>query len=150
MAHSKNVMHLNRFTDYTLRTLFLTAANPNRLVRLSEIANYYQISIDHLRKVVHNLSKLGYLETHRGKNGGMKLAQTPDNINIGQIVAETEGVTPLIDCGSDCTLTPLCSLTGLLNEAQQAFFDTLNQYTLQDLIADPHMLRMLQLPINNH
>lgn len=135
-------MHLSRFTDYSLRTLFLVAANPDRLVTLSEIASFYEISIDHLRKVVHLLGRLGYLETHRGAKGGMRLARLPELINIGRLISETEGNEPLVSCGSECRLTPVCDLKGVLHEAQQAFFSSLGQYSLADLMknADMHAL----------
>lgn len=138
-------MHLNRFSDYSLRTLFLVAANPDRLIRLSDLVEYYGIPIGHLRKIVHNLSRLGYLRTHRGKNGGMELAMPATEINIGKLIAQTEGRPPLIDC-SDCALTPVCRLTGALREAEATFYESLGKYTLADLLDEPRMIQRLELP----
>ncbi len=133
-------MQLSRFTDYSLRVLFYAAINNDRLTTLSEIAQFYDISIEHLRKVVHALSKSGYLKTFRGKNGGIRLGKDPADINIGHIVAQTEGVRPIIDCEHHaCRLTNFCTLQPILNKAKNAFMDVLNEYTLGDLIENKPM-----------
>lgn len=138
-------MHLSTFTDYSLRTLFLVSANPDRLVTLGEISNYYQISIDHLRKVVHSLAKAGYLETHRGKYGGIRLAINPEHINLGQLVRHTEGSGPLLNCHGTCTLPPLCRLKDVLAEALDVFFSTLDNYSLENLMTNPEFQQLLKL-----
>lgn len=133
-------MQLSRFTDYTLRVLFFTAVNNDRLTTLAEIAGFYEISIEHLRKVVHALSKSGYLQTFRGKNGGIRLAKAPEDINLGDIIAQSEGIAPLVDCmGQDCKLTGFCSLQSIFKEAQEAFMNTLRQYTLAQMLASPQL-----------
>ncbi len=133
-------MQLSRFTDYTLRVLLYTAVNDDRLTTLSEIAGFYEISVEHLRKVVHALSKSGHLETFRGKNGGIRLAKAPMDINIGDIVSQSEGAGPLVDCGRQaCKLTGFCTLQQAFGEAQKAFMDALRQYTLADMLDKPEM-----------
>lgn len=137
-------MQLSRFTDYTLRVLFYVATNDDRLVTLSEIAKCYDISIEHLRKVVHALSKSGQLATFRGKNGGIRLAKQPEEINIGQVIADAEGRQPLINCGQQmCRLTGFCTLQKALDEAQAAFMHVLGQYTLSDMLANKDMRESL-------
>ncbi|WP_372739509.1 Rrf2 family transcriptional regulator [Neptunomonas sp.] len=133
-------MQLSRFTDYSLRVLFYAAINNDRLTTLSEIAQFYDISIEHLRKVVHALSKSGYLKTFRGKNGGIQLGKDPADINIGLVVAQTEGFRPIIDCEHhSCRLTNFCTLQPILNKAKNAFMDVLKEHTLADLIANKPM-----------
>ncbi|MBY4677149.1 RrF2 family transcriptional regulator [Marinobacterium arenosum] len=133
-------MQLSRFTDYSLRVLFYVATHDERLCTLAEIANYYQISIEHLRKVVHSLAKSGHLETFRGKNGGIRMKMTPEQVNIGDLIAQTEGFGPLINCEQQhCCLTGICSLQGALHQAQRAFMDTLRQYTLAQLLNNEAM-----------
>lgn len=133
-------MQLSRFTDYTLRVLFYAATNDDRLVTLAEIAGCYNISIEHLRKVVHALSKAGHLATFRGKNGGIKLAKPPTEINIGIIVAEAEGQQPLVNCGQQaCLLMGSCTLQGVLADAQKAFMEVLERYTLADMLKNDQM-----------
>lgn len=133
-------MQLSRFTDYTLRVLFYVAVNNDRLTTLSEIAGFYEISVEHLRKVVHALSKSGYLDTYRGKKGGIKLAKAPEEINLGAVVSQSEGISPLVDCGGQaCKLTGFCTLQQVFGEAQQAFMETLQRYTLADMLSNEAM-----------
>ncbi|MBA4502239.1 RrF2 family transcriptional regulator [Marinobacterium marinum] len=137
-------MQLNRFTDYSLRVLFYVAMHPEQLTTLSEIARFYDISLEHLRKVVHALGKSGHLQTFRGKNGGFRLAQPPEAINLGELIMQTEGATPLIDCHrSHCRLAASCTLQDALAEAQQAFFDSLSRHTLADLLVSRAMRKQL-------
>lgn len=137
-------MQFSRFTDYSLRVLFYVATHNDRLTTLSEIATFYGISVEHLRKVVHHLSKSGYLQTFRGKNGGIRLASAPEAINIGEVIIQTEGDTPMVDCfGQSCRLTPCCTLQGMFNEAQNAFFAVLKQYTLAQALNSPALRTQL-------
>jgi len=137
-------MQLSRFTDYSLRVLFYVATHNDRLCTLAEIANYYDISIEHLRKVVHSLAKSGELETFRGKNGGIRLRPPASEINIGEVIAQTEGINPLINCSAQqCCLTGICSLEQALAEAQLAFMNVLKKYTLADMLRHPKMQQQL-------
>lgn len=136
-------MQLSRFTDYSVRVLLFSAANPDRLVTLAEISQFYDISLEHLRKVVHNLGKLGYLKTHRGKKGGMRLNLAPSDINMGEVIAKVEGDNPLIDCRSlNCSVQGLCALPQALIKAKRAFYQELYQYSLDDLV-DKEAMRAL-------
>ena len=137
-------MQLSRFTDYSVRVLLFSAANPDRLVTLSEISQFYDISLEHLRKVVHNLGKLGYLKTHRGKRGGMQLNIAPCDINIGELILKVEGQTPLIDCQAlNCNIANLCKLSSALERAKHAFFNELRNYTLHDIGDNAAMLALI-------
>ncbi|PSL10016.1 BadM/Rrf2 family transcriptional regulator [Marinobacterium halophilum] len=138
------IMQMSRFTDYSLRVLLYVAINTERLATLNEIATFYGISLEHLRKVVHALGKSGHLDTFRGKKGGIRLALAPEQVNIGALVAQTEGSSPWIDCqGNACRLTGHCSLQTILATAQQAFFESLGQHTLADLLHNPLMREQL-------
>lgn len=137
-------MQLSRFTDYSLRVLFYVAMNQERLTTLSEIAQFYGISLEHLRKVVHALGKSGHLNTYRGKKGGISLALDPSLINLGELIAQTEGRPPLVDCHSlPCRLSSNCTLQSVLAQAHEAFFDSLSNYTLSDLLNNPPMREQL-------
>jgi Rrf2 family nitric oxide-sensitive transcriptional repressor len=128
-------MQLSRFTDYSVRVLIYAALFPERLVTLREMADFYDISLAHLRKVVHRLGQLGYLHTVRGKNGGLGLGMPPTAINIGKMVAAMEGAEPLLDCaGLDCAVLPACGVPGMLKRAQRAFYSELEHYTLADAV----------------
>lgn len=144
-------MHITRYTDYSLRVLIYLAVQGDRLATIQEIADSYGISKNHLMKVVHQLNKKGYVETIRGKNGGLRLHRTPDDINIGVLVRETEQDLNLVECFSTnnkCTITPVCGLKGIFAEALKAFLATLDQYTLKDIISEkqkPQLMRLLQI-----
>src|SRR5690242_18634538 len=93
-------MKLSLYTDYALRVLLYLGANQTRRVTMAEIAACYGISHEHLRKVIHLLGKLGYIETYRGKSGGFELKVNAAQINIGEVVEATEPRQPVVDCGA--------------------------------------------------
>lgn len=128
-------MKLKRYTDYALRVLMHLAARPDRLASISEIARTYRISHNHLVKVVDDLRKEGFLNSVRGRNGGVKLKRAAELISVGEVVRHTEGSFDLVDCAS-CVIARACALTAALNEARGAFLAVLDRYTLADLVAD--------------
>lgn len=130
-------MELTYLTDYGLRVLMYAGAHRGRRITLRELADAYEISIEHLRKVVHRLSRCGYLHTSRGRTGGLRLAHNPEDIRIGDIVTRLEHSLAIIDCNRQpCRLCGICSLKGVLDDARDAFLQRLNQYTLADLIEE--------------
>ncbi|MCM3619230.1 Rrf2 family transcriptional regulator [Sutcliffiella horikoshii] len=141
-------MKLTLYTDYSLRVLLYLASAPEekRLVQIKDIAQSYGISKNHLMKVTFHLGKLGYVETIRGRNGGLKLAVLPEEINIGKLVRQTEEDFHMVECfheHSSCILSPDCKLKGVLYQALQAFLSVLDQYTLKDLIINKEQLASL-------
>ncbi|MCK7546574.1 RrF2 family transcriptional regulator [Marinobacter koreensis] len=144
-------MHITRYTDYSLRVLIYLAVQGDELATIQEIADSYDISKNHLMKVVHQLNKKGYIETIRGKKGGMRLHMAPEEINIGILVRETEQDLNIVECFSSknaCRITPVCGLKSMLGEALTAFLAVLDKYTLADVIQDrhrPQLLRLLQI-----
>ena len=144
-------MHITRYTDYSLRVLIYLAAEGDRLATIQEIADSYDISKNHLMKVVHQLNKKGYIETIRGKKGGMRLHMAPQDLNIGILVRETEQDLSIVECFSSknaCKITPVCGLKSMFGEALKAFLEVLDRYTLADVIQDhhrPQLLRLLQI-----
>ena len=131
-------MQLTRFTDYYLRVLVYLGAHPERLCTISEIAESYGISENHLMKVVNRLSTAGYIETLRGKGGGMHLSRAPKLINIGDVVRHVEDRLDIVECFNaehqDCPLLPACTLKSVLADARRNFMATLDRHTLQDVL----------------
>ena len=141
-------MHITRYTDYSLRVLVYLAASGDRLVTIQDVADAYDISKNHLMKVVHQLNLKGYIETVRGKNGGMRLRRQPSDINIGALVRDTESDFNLVECFSannQCCITPVCGLQLMLQEALNAFLVTLDTYTLADVVRQPQQSQLLRL-----
>ncbi|WP_176593528.1 Rrf2 family transcriptional regulator [Sphingobium sp. EM0848] len=129
-------MKLTLFTDYSMRVLLYLAARPDRLSSIAEVAQAYDISQNHLMKVVNDLARAGYIESLRGRGGGIRLGRKPAEINLGELVRHTEGGFDLVDCGN-CVIAPACRLTGVLKEALDAFLAVLDRYTLADLVTEP-------------
>ena len=132
-------MRLTLYTDYSLRVLlYLASTNKDeKLVQIKDVAESYNISKNHLMKVIYHLGKLGYIETIRGRGGGIRLAMEPSSINIGKLVRHTEEDFHIVDCFGDqsaCVITPVCSLKHVLHKALQAFIQVLDEYTLEDLL----------------
>jgi Rrf2 family nitric oxide-sensitive transcriptional repressor len=148
-------MQFTHFTDYSLRTLIYLGAQQNMLATISEVAAKYGISQSHLTKVVHQLANRGYIQTTRGKGGGMRLARLPQLINIGDVVRDMEENINLVECfnakNQNCPLLPACILKSVLLEARKNFFDTLDRYTLADLLTNQSSLRkMIELQKKTH
>ncbi|HTQ70336.1 MAG TPA: Rrf2 family transcriptional regulator, partial [Acidocella sp.] len=91
-------MRLTRFTDYAVRVMLYLAAHEDRLCSIAEIAKSYGISQNHLMKVVSDLAGAGYVQSLRGRGGGIRLARAATDINIGQMVRHTEGKVDLVGC----------------------------------------------------
>jgi Rrf2 family nitric oxide-sensitive transcriptional repressor len=123
-------MHLTRYTDYAMRVLLYLGRQPENLCSIAEISGAYAISQNHLMKVV----SAGYLESVRGRHGGIRLARPPEQINVGALIRHTEEDFELVECSS-CLIASACGLTSMLDEALAAFLEVLNGYTLADVLA---------------
>jgi Rrf2 family nitric oxide-sensitive transcriptional repressor len=131
-------MQLTLFTDYGLRSLMFLAVQPEHLCSVREIAEHYQISRNHLVKVVHRLAQLGYVDTVKGKGGGIRLARDPRELRLGELVRRMEPNMHLVECfdpdRNQCRITEVCRLKHVLFSANTAFFDALDQHTLADIV----------------
>lgn len=131
-------MRLTAYTDYTLRTLMYLGFNRDRLVTIRDIAELHGISKNHLMKVVHQLGLSGMVETVRGRNGGLKLNKEPADINIGDVVRNTETDFYMAECfdreNNSCVYASSCALKGVLNSATAAYLEVLDGVTLDDLL----------------
>jgi len=143
-------MQLTFYSDYSLRILMYLALRRPERVRVSEIAKRFDISLNHLLKVVPNLAQAGFITSHRGKRGGIELARSPEEINIGELVRYTEGPLRLVECfdpaKNRCVISLACGLAPILQEACDSFLATLDRYTLADLIAKrARLIRLLSI-----
>jgi len=143
-------MRLSTYTDFGLRTLIYLGLRDGSadLPTIGDIAGAYGISRNHLMKVVHRLGQEGYVETVRGKGGGLRLARPPQAMRLGAVVRTLESVRePLVECfdreTSTCAIGRACALRPILAEAEDAFMATLDRYTLHDLLAPQRDLAAL-------
>ena len=137
-------MKLTAFTDYSLRVLIYLASRPGHRATIAEISAAFQVSENHLTKVVHFLGKAGWLANVRGKGGGLALGDLPERIGVGAVVRQTEGQSVVAECfgedGGKCCIAPVCHLRGVLGEAVDAFYAVLDGYTLADLVRNRKQL----------
>lgn len=137
-------MKLTRFTDYSLRVLIYLGLQNHGRVTIREISEAYGISRNHLMKVVSLLTRKGYLDARRGPGGGISLARKPDSIVVADVVRDMEDDLNLVECfcvGGTCAIKPVCELKKALRLALDQYLQTLEQYTLQDLIRPGDDLR---------
>lgn len=142
------IMRLTLYTDFSLRVLiYLGAKDMGELSTIQEISDRYQISKNHLTKVVHELGKMGIVETVRGRGGGIRLKKMPEEINVGELVRRTEDDFYLVECfrpgDNHCILTSACRLKGVLHEALLAYLAVLDKYTIQDFIVNKEELEAI-------
>jgi Rrf2 family transcriptional regulator, nitric oxide-sensitive transcriptional repressor len=131
-------MRLTLWTDYALRTLIYVGANAGRLSTIAEIAESFDISKTHLMKIVNQLAQQGYLQSVRGKGGGIRLGRAAERIGVGAVVRNTEEELDVMGCLSGagfCRIEGCCVLRGALRKATLAFLESLDDYTLADLLA---------------
>ena len=138
-------MQLTLYTDYSLRVLLYLGLKPRRMATITDIAQSYGISRNHLVKVVHNLATQGFIHSTRGRGGGITLARPAAEINIGDVVRHTEVNFDLVECfdreRNTCPIAVACILKSALYEAQQAFMSVLDRYSLADVLENKDWLR---------
>jgi Rrf2 family nitric oxide-sensitive transcriptional repressor len=143
-------MQLTRFTDYSIRVLIFLAAKNGERATISEVADTFSISRNHVMKIVQTLNQKGYIASTRGKNGGLSLALPPSAISVGVLIRDTESM-PLVECfrqDNTCVITPACRLKPILKEALDAFLAVLDSYTLADLMENrtSRLTQLLSIP----
>lgn len=145
-------MRLTTFTDYSLRALIFVATRPEGRSTIADIAAAFDISENHLVKVVHHLGREGFLLNTRGRGGGLRLARPAREINVGHVVRLCEGVDQPAECfnhekATSCSIVSVCRLAGVLNEAVKAFYAVLDRYSLQDLLHNRGALEAILHPM---
>jgi len=143
-------MRLTSFTDYSLRVLIFLAAEPGRRATIAEVAQAFDVSENHLTKVVHFLGKGGWIDTVRGQGGGISLKLDTERIVVGAVVRAAEGPPVPAECFSNhpdgCRIHRSCRLKPVLKEATDAFYAVLDRYTLADLVRNgPALAKILHL-----
>ena len=139
-------MQLTSFTDYGLRALIFLASLPaDQMTSITEVSETYNVSRNHMVKIINQLSRSGYVAAVRGKNGGIRLGRPAGEIIIGEVVREMEPLQ-LVNCSTEfCHITSACRLKKALYDAVQCFLQELDKYNLADLVENNHPLYKLLL-----
>jgi Rrf2 family transcriptional regulator, nitric oxide-sensitive transcriptional repressor len=144
-------MRLTSFTDYSLRVLMYLGTRPDEKATIAAIAASFDISENHLVKVVHFLGQHGLVATQRGRGGGLYLGLPAEQVRIGDVVRLCEGQAMAAECfdpaASHCTVAPVCRLHGVLREAVKAFEAVLDRYTLADVVKNRDQLARVLFPV---
>lgn len=134
-------MRMTQHTDYALRMLIYLASRPDHICTVSEVADAYRLSRNHLLKVALGLRRMGAIVTMRGRSGGIRLARKPEEINLGEMVRWTEEDFSLVECmqehGGACVISPACRARSIFREALDAYLAVLDRYTLADTMRNP-------------
>lgn len=148
MCKDAHCMQLTTFTDYGLRSLMFLAAHPDRLCSVRDIADHYGVSYHHLVKVVHKLAQLGYVDSMKGKGGGVRLAKDAGKLRLGDLVRALEPNMDIVECfnrdANTCRITGSCRLKHHLFEAKQAFISSLNRHTLANTVQDKALFALFE------
>ncbi len=138
-------MRITKHTDYAIRSLmYLSLKDEEDLASIREISEFFNISKNHLMKVINRLSQDGYITSARGKHGGIKLAKSPNAIELGELLRKLELDGPMVDCDTGpCQFLGNCTLKCRLDAAKSAFANTFNGVTIADLAADRSALQAL-------
>jgi len=141
-------MRLTVHSDFALRLLMVLAAEPDQLHTIEEIATRYGISRNHLMKVTQTLVQAGFVNSLRGRGGGISLRKPAAEVRLGAVVRATEDNFHVVECfdpeRNQCIIAPACGLAGALREAVDAFLAVLDRHTLADLIGDPARQRRMR------
>ncbi len=136
-------MRLTMFTDYSLRTLMYLSQHQDRVCTAREVAERYNISLNHIVKVVHKLSQLGFINSMKGKNGGITLNRPPEEINLWDLVKKLEPDFTIVECfdsnSNTCRIVSACGLRTIFQDAMQSFASTLAKRSLADAVAKPQV-----------
>lgn len=137
-------MRLTLYSDFAIRVMLFLGSHEDRLCSIAEIAKAYGISHNHLMKVASDLAGSGYIQSVRGRGGGLRLARPAAQINIGQVLRHTEGTVDLVGCG-ECALSPACGMVCVFRDAIENFFATLDQYSLADIMSGGRLTQLRQI-----
>ena len=142
-------MKLTQYSDLGLRLLMYLALRYGKTATIREVSVRFAVSKNHMVKISHQLTKSGLIESTRGRNGGVRLARPPENISVEEALYATEDNFDLVECfgaNNRCVITDVCKLSGVLDNAREAFFGVLRKVSLADLVKSGKTLEKSLMP----
>ncbi|MEO8330995.1 MAG: Rrf2 family transcriptional regulator [Gallionella sp.] len=142
-------MKLTQYSDLGLRLLMYLSLHHDKTVTIQEVSVRFAVSNNHMIKISHQLTKSGLIESSRGRNGGVRLARPPASITVEEALLATEDNFDLVECfgpNNRCVISDVCKLSGVLDDAREAFFEVLRQVSLADLVKSKKALEKSLLP----
>lgn len=140
-------MEVSMHADYGFRVMMYLALSTHKLVQIATISGAYGISENHVVKVVQRLTKFGYVQSVRGRNGGVRLAQAPEKINLGKVFRQMEPSLRLLECfdsvTNTCPIVKVCALAAVFGQALDAYLKVLDQHTLASILQNRPQLRKI-------
>ncbi|MCR8744802.1 RrF2 family transcriptional regulator [Romboutsia lituseburensis] len=131
-------MTLSKFSDYAFRILILLGNNPDNTFTVDSISKTLNLSNNHIKKIVYKLATEGYIESTKGRNGGIRLGKNPCDINLGELLKITEDNLSVVECFSKnnntCNISSSCKLKGVIGHALNSFMKVFDDYTLADVL----------------
>lgn len=146
-------MRLTQYSDLGFRLMMYLAICKEKLATIQEVSDRFAISKNHLVKISHELTKQGLIESVRGRNGGVRLALPPEEINLEMVLRATEEDFDLVECfnseTNQCVISEVCRLNSILDEALEAFLAKLRKVSLADLVRNGKVIEAELLPLPN-
>lgn len=130
-------MRLTLRTDYALRALIYLGTRAGELCTIDEIAQAFTLPKTQVMKVINELARRGYVQTLRGKNGGVRMSVNPAQIRVGAVVRDMEADLSVMGCLAKtgfCRIENCCVLKRALRTASEAFLAVLDDCTLAELL----------------
>ncbi len=132
-------MQLTKHTDYAFRVLIYLASLPGTdLVKIQDVADLFDISRNHMMKIVNKLARAGFIQSVRGNQGGIRLGAVAESINLRQVIELMETTLAPVNCYEPlCKLEQNCRLKGILFQAQADYLSSVEKYSLADIMLNP-------------
>lgn len=128
---------LSQTVEYALRAMASLAYRPTDLVPTPELAEVTKVPANYLAKVLQTLAGADLIVGRRGVGGGYRLARSPEEINLLEIVNAVNPVERIRTCplGLKNHGPNLCPLHRRMDEAARRVIDLFGSTTLADLVS---------------
>ena len=141
-------MKLSTKGRYATRILLcISRLEGDQPVPKKRIAEQEGISTDYIEQIIVPLKNAGLVSSVRGLRGGFRLAKSPSDITVYDILAASEGDINLVGCLSEgCSRSDTCVVQRVWQGASDVLREYFSKITLREL-HDDYVRRVAQEPI---